>query len=61
MIDVEGVEMEVLKGIHYNEYRFKYICVQCRDVDKILIYLQAHCYTLVEKLTHHDYLYKKHK
>jgi FkbM family methyltransferase len=59
VIDVEGAEIEVLKGIDHNKYRFKYICVESRDIDKISIYLNAYGYVLVEKLTHHDYLFKK--
>ncbi len=59
VIDVEGAEIEVLKGIDHNKYRFKYICVESRDINKILIYLNAYGYMLVEKLTHHDYLFKE--
>jgi Methyltransferase FkbM domain len=59
VIDVEGAEIEVLKGIDHNKYRFKYICVESRDINKISIYLNAYGYVLVEKLTHHDYLFKK--
>jgi len=59
VIDVEGAEIEVLKGINHEKYRFKYICVECRDINKISIYLNAYGYILIEKLTHHDYLFKK--
>jgi FkbM family methyltransferase len=59
VIDVEGAEIEVLKGINHNKYIFKYICVESRDINKISIYLNAYGYILIEKLTHHDYLFKK--
>jgi hypothetical protein len=59
VIDLEGAEIEVLKGIDNNKYRFKYICVESRDINKISIYLNAYGYVLVENLTHHDYLFKK--
>ncbi len=61
MIDVEGAEIEVLKGINHNKYRFNYICVESRDIDKISIYLNAYGYILIEKLTHHDSLFKKYE
>jgi hypothetical protein len=59
VIDVEGAEIEVLKGINHDKYRFRYICVECRDIDKISIYLNKYGYILIEKITHHDYLFKK--
>jgi FkbM family methyltransferase len=57
-LDVEGSEIEVLKGINHETFRFKYICVECRNSEKMNFYLNSHGYQLVEKLSHHDYLYK---
>lgn len=57
-LDVEGAELEVLKGINHSAYRFKYICVESRDLTKIRQYLVSKGYELVEKLSHHDYLFK---
>ena len=34
-LDVEGAEIEVLKGIKHNEFRFKFICIECRDLPKL--------------------------
>ena len=57
-LDVEGAEIEVLKGINHDYYRFKYMVIESRDIEKISQYLQTVNYELVEKLSHHDYLFK---
>ena len=54
-IDVEGAEIEVLKGIDYTNYQFKYILVESRDIEKISNFLDKHNYKLIEKLSHHDF------
>ena len=60
-LDVEGAEIEVLKGINHEYYRFHYMVIESRDIDKISQYLQTVNYELVEKLSHHDYLFKNVK
>ena len=56
-LDVEGSEIEVLKGIDHNSYRFKYMCIECRDIDKLTFYLNTIGYDLKEKLSEQDYLF----
>lgn len=56
-LDVEGAEIEVLKGIDHEHFRFKYICVECRNLPKMRIFLAAKGYQLVDQLTFHDYLF----
>jgi FkbM family methyltransferase len=56
-LDVEGAEMEVLKGIDHATYRFKYMCIECRDIAKLTDYLEPLGYELKEKLSVHDYLF----
>ena len=56
-LDVEGAEIEVLKGINHNQFRFKYLCVECRDEAVMTAYLASVGYRLVERLTHLDCLY----
>ena len=56
-LDVEGAEIEVLKGIDHKAYRFKYMCIECRDIDKLTSYLNPLGYELKEKLSGHDYLF----
>jgi FkbM family methyltransferase len=56
-LDVEGAEIEVLKGIDHTSYRFKYLLIECRDFEKLNGYLSAAGYRFLEKLSHHDYLF----
>jgi len=58
-LDVEGAELEVLKGIDFNEYSFKYILVECRDINELETFLNKSGYRLIEKFSFHDYLFKK--
>ena len=57
-LDVEGAELEVLKGINHQEYRFKLICIESRDIKKTTNYLEDNDYLFLEKLDGLDYLFK---
>ena len=61
-LDVEGSELEVLKGIDFSEYTFEYICVESRSFDSIYQYLTDKGYLFCEKLTsgatHGDFLFR---
>ena len=57
-LDVEGGEIEVLKGINHNIFRFKLICVEARNINKIKKYLNSFNYELKEKLSSADYLFE---
>lgn len=56
-LDVEGAELEVLKGIDHDRFRFRYLCIESRDRDKLESYLGARGYALAERLSRHDYLF----
>ena len=56
-LDVEGAEIEVLKGIDHSTYRFKYLCIEFCSAENLTSYLQNHDYFFVEKLSVHDYLF----
>lgn len=56
-LDVEGVELEVLKGVNHQTFRFKYILVECRDFARLNDYLSKQEYRFVEKLSEQDYLF----
>jgi len=60
-LDTEGSEMEVLKGIDHNKFRFKYICIECRDIKKMKAYMQNINYVFVEQLTNQDFLFSNNK
>lgn len=57
-LDVEGSEIEVLKGIDHNLFRFKYLCIESRNKDKVISFLLSHDYEFIEQLSQHDYLFK---
>ena len=56
-LDVEGAELAVLQGIDFSYFNFKYILVECRDIDRLSNFLLPLGYTLRERVTHHDYLF----
>lgn len=56
-LDVEGAELEVLKGVDHLAFRFKFILVECRDFAKLNAYLESKGYRFVEKLSSQDYLF----
>jgi len=57
-IDVEGAEIEVLKGIDFAKYRFSAIVVESRDIDLIESYLTRFGYRLERALSERDYIFK---
>lgn len=56
-IDVEGAEIEVIKGINFKNYKFRYILIESRNIHPISEFLSQKSYKLIEKITHHDYLF----
>ncbi len=56
-LDVEGSELEVLKGIDFERFKFTVICVESRDLTRIVNFLQSKHYRLLKKLSVHDYLF----
>ena len=57
-LDVEGAELEVLKGIDFDEFSFKYILIEVRDMMKMESFLSQHRYILEKQFSSHDYLFK---
>lgn len=57
-LDVEGVELEVLKGVDHLQYRFNYLVVENRAFDELEEYLKVQHYEFIAKLSHHDYLFR---
>jgi hypothetical protein len=56
-LDVEGAEIEVLKGIDFNRHKFRFMCIESRDLLKIATHLARHDYHLIDKLSQHDYVF----
>jgi FkbM family methyltransferase len=56
-LDVEGAEIEVLKGVDHEAFRFRYMLIECRNIARLSEYLETLRYRLVEKFNEHDYLF----
>ena len=56
-LDVEGAELEVLRGVDHQAFRFKYMLIECRDIPRLTAYLGQNGYRLVEKMSEHDCLF----
>lgn len=57
-LDVEGAELEVLRGIDHSRYRFRYILVEARDLERMQAHLAPAGYEFVENFSHHDRLFR---
>ena len=57
-LDVEGSELEVLNGIDFTVYNFKFILVESRDDDEIIKYLNNKNYDFLEKISKRDLIFK---
>lgn len=56
-LDVEGAEIEVLKGINFSHFVFRAIVIESRSFEAIEAYLKQRQYLYIDQLTHHDYLF----
>ncbi len=56
-LDVEGYELNVLKGLNFEKYRPQFILVEARFYDEVNEFLRLY-YEQVDQLSHHDYLYR---
>jgi FkbM family methyltransferase len=56
-LDVEGFELQVLKGFDINKFKPTYICIEARFFDEIDAFLSPK-YHIIDQLSYHDYLYK---
>lgn len=57
-LDVEGAELEVLRGIDFERFRIDSILVESRQVERITRFLGGHGYELQTSLSSHDYLFQ---
>jgi hypothetical protein len=56
-LDVEGSELDVLKGIGHGSFCFRYMLIECRNLPRLNNYLESKRYGLLEKFNEHDYLF----
>ena len=57
-LDVEGSEIDVLKGIDFNDYTFKLILVESRSFEIMRQFLVEKEYIFCAKVSIHDYLFR---
>jgi FkbM family methyltransferase len=57
-LDVEGYELQVLKGLNLSIYRPRYILVEANFFEEVNGLLETRHYRLLEKISHHDYFYR---
>ncbi len=56
-LDVEGFELNVLKGLNFDKYRPKYMLIEARFRQEIEDYI-SNLYSVEAQLSVHDFLYK---
>ncbi len=57
-LDVEGVELEILKSIDHSRFKFKCICVESRNPYLLKEYLLGKSYLYVKPLSYHDHQFQ---
>jgi FkbM family methyltransferase len=57
-LDVEGYELDVLRGLDLDRFAPHYMVIEARFKPEIDAYLN-HRYEVIEQLSHHDYLYRR--
>lgn len=57
-LDVEGGEMEVLKGLDFATYSIEWVLVETQTPAEIKQYLEEKGYVFFSQLTHHDYMFR---
>jgi len=57
-LDVEGAELEVLRGLDLTKYRIDWMVVECRSIDIVADYLAHWRYSLRAQLSPHDFLFE---
>ena len=61
-LDVEGDEFQVLKGINFRKYTFKYILVESYELKDLKFFFNKNGYKYVKKMSNrNDHLFKSIK
>lgn len=56
-LDVEGAEVEVLRGVNFEKYSFDNILVESRSIENLRSFLDPKGYELIDQVTHHDFFF----
>jgi len=57
-LDTEGSEIEVLEGLDFEKYKFKFILIESRSPNEAQEFLLRKGYKYIEKLASEDYLFR---
>ena len=57
-LDVEGGELEVLKGLNFSTYSIDWLVVETRNLDAVVKLLASSGYLFHSALTHWDYVFR---
>jgi FkbM family methyltransferase len=60
-LDVEGYELQVLKGMDFNKIRPDYILIECTHKDEIFTFMKETQYDMIEFYNNNDFLFKNIK
>lgn len=56
-LDVEGNELNVLRGLDFSRYSFRYLLIEARNLQSLIDFLLPKGYGLFERISAHDYLF----
>ena len=56
-LDTEGSEFEILNGINFKKYKFKYILIETNNFPKLKNYLHKKNFKFIKKFNYNDYLF----
>lgn len=54
-LDVEGYELEVLEGINFQKFRFKYILVETVNIKELNVFFAKKNFKMIERLSDYNY------
>jgi FkbM family methyltransferase len=57
-LDVEGFELEVLKGLDFTRHAPKFLLIETEQFAAVADFL-GHRYRMIEALSHHDFLFQR--
>ena len=57
-LDVEGAELEVIKGLDFSQYAIHWMLIESRDLARMSTFLEPLGYKLHSQLSGHDYLFE---
>lgn len=58
-LDVEGAEMEVLRGLDLRKFKVGLMCIETRSLDSVVRHLEKFGYTLKAQVSAHDYFFEQ--